>query len=124
MVAIAIDEDDIIIKMDFRLVKICTTVPQKNSDAIREALGKAGAGAIGNYSYCSFSVTGKGRFKPNKEANPHIGTANKLEIVEEEQIEVVCERVHAKQIIEALKKAHPYEEPIIDIFPLIDEEDL
>jgi len=106
------------------MVKISTTVPQENADAIREALGRAGAGAIGNYSFCSFSVTGKGRFMPNSKANPHIGKENELEIVEEEQIEVVCERINAKSIIKALKKAHPYEEPIIDIFPLIEEEDL
>lgn len=110
--------------MDFKFVKISTTVPRENADMVREALGKAGAGAIGNYSYCSFSVTGKGRFKPNDKAHPHIGTANELEIVEEEQIEVVCERAIAKQVISKLRKAHPYEEPIIDIFPLIDEEDL
>jgi hypothetical protein len=110
--------------MNFRLVKISTTVPQNDADVVREALGKAGAGAVGNYSYCSFSVTGKGRFKPNQNANPHIGKADILEIVEEEQIEVVCQRDIAKQVIAALRKAHPYEEPIIDIFSLINEEDL
>ena len=110
--------------MDFRLIKISTTVPHKNADAIREVLGKAGAGSLGNYSYCSFSLTGKGRFRPNVQANPHIGAANTFEMVDEEQIEVVCQRTSAKQVIAALRKAHPYEEPIIDIIPLIDEDDL
>lgn len=108
--------------MDFTRVKISTTVPLENADQLRDALGKAGAGVIGEYSFCSFSVTGKGRFKPSENADPHIGEANKLEVVEEEQIEVVCGRAIAKQVIAALKAAHPYEEVIVDITPLIDEE--
>ena len=108
--------------MDFKRVKISTTVPVENADQLRHALGEAGAGKVGDYSFCSFSVTGKGRFMPNEDADPHIGEANKLEVVEEEQIEVVCDRVDAKQVIVALKEAHPYEEVIIEITPLIDEE--
>lgn len=110
--------------MDFKRVKISTTVPVENADQLRQALGEVGAGKIGEYSFCSFSVTGKGRFMPSENANPHIGEANKLEVVEEEQIEVVCDRTLAKQVISALKSAHPYEEVIIDITPLIDEETL
>lgn len=108
--------------MDFKRVKISTTVPVENADQLRDALGKAGAGKVGEYSFCSFSVTGKGRFMPSENANPHIGHANKLEVVEEEQIEVVCDRAIAKQVVAALKSAHPYEEVIIEITPLINEE--
>jgi hypothetical protein len=108
--------------MNFKRVKISTTVPIENADQLRDALGKAGAGNIGEYSFCSFSVTGKGRFMPSENANPHIGEANKLETVEEEQVEVACDRTIAKHVIAALKSAHPYEEVIIDITPLIDEE--
>lgn len=110
--------------MNFKRVKITTTVPLENADEIREALGKAGAGVVGNYSFCSFSTIGKGRFMPNDQANPHIGEANKLEAVEEEQVEVTCDRTIAKQVIATLKAAHPYEEVIVEITPLIDEEDL
>jgi hypothetical protein len=110
--------------MNFRRVKITTTVPLENADAVREALGKAGAGVVGNYSFCSFSVVGKGRFMPNDRANPHIGEANELETVEEEQIEVTCDRDKAKQVIAALQQAHPYEEPIIGITPLLTEDEL
>ncbi len=110
--------------MNFKRVRITTTVPHENADVIRKALGEAGAGSIGDYRYCSFSITGKGRFMPTEQADPHIGEANKLEVVEEEQIEVICERDKAKQVIAALQQAHPYEEPIVDIVPLLDEEDL
>lgn len=110
--------------MKFTYVKITTTVPHKDADKIRQVFGDAGAGSIGDYRFCSFSVTGKGRFIPTKQADPHIGKANKLEVVEEEQIEVICERDNARQVIEAIRKAHPYEEPVIDIVPLLSEEDL
>lgn len=110
--------------MDFKRVKIGTTVPVEDADKLRNALGEAGAGKIGEYSFCSFSVTGKGRFKPSENADPHIGEAGRLEVVEEERIEVACERAMAKQVIVALKAAHPYEEAIIEITPLIDEDQL
>lgn len=110
--------------MNFKCVKISTTVPKDGADAVRNALGKTGAGVVGNYTFCSFSLIGTGRFIPNEQSNPHIGSANTLEMVEEEKIEVVCQRAIAKQVVAALKKAHPYEEPIIDIMPLINEEDL
>jgi len=110
--------------MECKRVKISTTVPLDSVEAVRQAIGDAGAGQIGNYSHCSFSHIGQGRFMPNDEANPHIGEAGKLEVVEEEHIEVVCDRSIAKQVLQALREAHPYEEVIADIVPLLDEEDL
>jgi len=110
--------------MDFKRVKISTTVPIENADALRDALGKAGAGTFGEYTFCSFSSRGIGRFKPSENANPHIGKANKLEAVEEEQVEVICQREDAKQVIAALKAVHPYEEVIVEIVPLLDENQL
>ena len=110
--------------MNFKRIKLITTVPPQQADALRQALGEAGAGRVGEYSYCSFSRVGKGRFMPSENANPYIGQVHQLETVEEEQVEVICERNVAKQVIEALRSAHPYEEPIIDIVPLLDENDL
>lgn len=107
--------------MDFTKVKIVTFVPIADADKIRQALGKAGAGQIGEYSYCSYSVIGKGRFTPSGNANPHIGELNQPEIVDEERIEVVCERSVAKSVIAAMKESHPYEEVAFDIYPLLDE---
>lgn len=105
-------------------VKIVVFVPLTHADKVREVIGKAGGGVIGNYDYCSFSTKGIGRFKPNDKANPHIGKANKLESVEEERIEFVCESKKAKSVIAAIKKVHPYEEVALDVYPLIDEEEL
>jgi hypothetical protein len=101
------------------LVKLVVFVPEQNADEVREALGKAGAGKIGEYSFCSFSIKGKGRFKPSEKASPHIGDANKLEAVNEERIEVACEKDEALQIIKVIKGVHPYEEVVIDIYPML-----
>src|SRR5688500_18324821 len=107
-----------------KLVKIITTIPKEDGDKIRKTLGDAGAGKIGKYSYCSITTNIEGRFKPLAGANPTVGEVGKLEVVKEEKIEVVCQREIAKKVIKALKKAHPYEEPIIEIHPLLTEEDL
>jgi len=83
-------------------------------------MGKAGAGHIGNYSFCSFSSKGVGRFKPEKGAHPAIGEVGKLESVEEERIEIICNRDVLKDVIAAIKKVHPYEEVALDIYSLED----
>jgi len=110
--------------MKFTRVKIFTTVPSEYAAKVRQALGNAGAGEIGEYTFCSFSVAGTGRFIPSDKANSHIGKPGSLAEVKEEKIEVVCQRSQAKQIIAALKAAHPYEEVAMDIHPLITESEL
>ena len=105
-------------------VKIVVTVPTDNAKKVKDALCNAGAGAIGNYSYCTNTTKSVGTFMPNEKANPYIGEANKLEIVNEDRIEVICEIEKVKHVVSELRKAHPYEEPAIDIIPLINEEDL
>lgn len=99
-------------------VKIVVFVPESHADAVREAIGKTGAGKIGNYTFCSFSSSGFGRFKPGTGASPTIGQIGKFESVEEERIEFVCPRDLVKVVIEAIKGAHPYEEVAYDIYPL------
>lgn len=97
---------------------IITTVPETHADQVREAMGRSGAGRVGNYSFCSFSVKGTGRFKPEAGANPFIGQQGVLETVDEERIEAVCRKEKLEKVIEAIKQAHPYEETIIDIYPV------
>lgn len=93
-------------------------MPLTHTDAVRQAMGEAGAGKLGSYSFCSFSYRGTGRFKPEAGANPTIGKVGELESVEEECIEVVCSREIAKEVIVAIKKVHPYEEPAIEVYSL------
>lgn len=99
-------------------VKIVVFVPESHADAVREAIGKAGAGKIGNYTFCSFSSKGVGRFKPEEGARPAIGEVGKWESVQEERIEVVCERSLMENVVAAIKEVHPYEEVALDIYPL------
>ncbi|MDD5625745.1 MAG: hypothetical protein PHG83_01095 [Patescibacteria group bacterium] len=93
-------------------------MPESHTDIVREAMGRAGAGKIGNYTYCSFSSKGIGRFKPEEGARPNIGEVGKFESVAEERIEVVCERDKVIDVIGAIKKVHPYEEVALDIYPM------
>jgi hypothetical protein len=110
--------------IEVKKVKIFVTIPTESTEIVRKAICDAGAGVIGNYSYCTTSVKSVGTFIPNEEAKPYIGKNNKLEYVDEDKLEVICNIEIAKKVIKALRKAHPYEEPAIDIVPLIDENDL
>ena len=107
-----------------KLVKLVVFVPEIHTDIVREAMGKAGAGVIGNYDFCSFSTKGVGRFKPLEGAKPTIGEVGKFESVNEERIETVCLREKVKEVIKAIKEVHPYDEVAFDIYPLLSEEEL
>jgi len=98
--------------------KLVIYAPLSHAQEVRRALGEAGAGKIGNYSHCTFSVRGVGRFLPLAGADPHIGDVGKLEEVEEERIETVCRGAVLKDVLEAVRAVHPYEEPAIDVYPI------
>lgn len=102
------------------LVKIVVTVPEPEAHELRRIIGAAGGGQVGKYSYCSYSVVGTGSFFPEEGAHPTIGQVGKLEKVPEERIEVTCQRAEASVVVAAIKKAHSYEEPAIDVYPLLD----
>lgn len=99
-------------------VKLVVFVPLSHTDAVRRALGEAGAGTIGNYNFCSFSTRGVGRFRGNESSHPVIGSAEKYEQVEEERIEVVVSREILNAVVEKMKTVHPYEEVAFDVYPL------
>jgi len=105
--------------MNTKFLKIVVYTPETHADKIRKAIAEAGAGHVGNYDYCSFSVKGTGRFRGGKGTNPYIGESGKIEEVEEERIETILEPEKLDQVLEAIKKVHPYEEPAIDIYPLL-----
>lgn len=105
-------------------VKIVVTVPQIHTEKVLKAMGNAGAGSLGNYKNCSFVISGTGRFLPLPGATPTIGKVGKLEKVPEDRIEMICLRKKGKEVIKAMKKAHPYEDPAYDIYSLLSEEEL
>ena len=106
-----------------KTVKIFVTVPSENVAEVRKAMCDAGAGVIGNYTYCSTSIKSIGTFIPNDDAKPYIGEQNKMEFVNEEKLDVICDVEKVKNVIIKLREAHPYEEPAIDIVPLLNETD-
>ncbi|MBE5820781.1 MAG: hypothetical protein E7310_08305 [Clostridiales bacterium] len=109
---------------DIKKVKIIVTVPAENLEEVRNAICNEGAGIIGEYSHCTMTTKCIGTSKPSDNANPYIGEKNNLTFIEEEKLEVMCDINIVKKVLKKLREVHPYEEPAIDIIPLIDEEDL
>lgn len=106
------------------MFKIVTFVPIKDAAKVRLAMGDAGAGVSGNYHHASFSTKGVGRFIPGRGAHPTIGKVGELSEVEEERIEVICQKEKVKDVVAAIKSSHPYEEVPMEIYELVDVGDL
>lgn len=103
---------------EVRLKKLVVFVPKEAEVKVREALGKAGAGAVGKYSHCSFSSEGTGRFLPEDGSHPTIGQIGQLEAVSEVRIETIFPKTIEKKVLSVMFKAHPYEEVAYDIYSL------
>ncbi len=96
-------------------------VPASHLELVKDALFEAGAGSLGGYQRCSWQVAGEGQFLPGADSDPHIGTAGQLERVEEYKVEMVCHPDCISAAIDALKAAHPYEEPAWDVVATLSE---
>jgi hypothetical protein len=105
-------------------VLIITTLPEKNVNEVLDAISAVGGGTLGEYTHCAFTNSGTGRFKPSAAANPHVGTIGEINAEPEVRIETFCTRAAAKTVVQAIRKAHPYEEPVIYVLPLLDEAEL
>ncbi len=105
-------------------VQIVFTVNKSDLDPLLKAMGEAGAGVLGEYTFCSFSSEGFGRFLPGDSAQPHVGDVGEINREAEVRVETFCLRGEAKGVVSAIKAAHPYEEPVIYIIPLLSEDDL
>ncbi|MDQ3616713.1 MAG: Nif3-like dinuclear metal center hexameric protein [Actinomycetota bacterium] len=101
------------------LDKIVTFVPREDAERLRAAITAAGAGSIGDYSGCTFTVEGEGRFRPRDGARPVIGRVGEPEVVAESRIEAVLPRARRREVVEAMRAAHPYEEPAFDVLELV-----
>lgn len=99
--------------------KVVTFVPPEHLEAVLGALFREGAGVIGNYRDCAFFTLGTGTFLPGKEARPFIGAPEQRESVEEIRVEVEVSSTKLYRVIQALGKAHPYEQPVIDVYELV-----
>ncbi|TEB15421.1 putative GTP cyclohydrolase 1 type 2 [Pelotomaculum sp. FP] len=98
--------------------KLAVFVPMGHLDQVRSAIAEAGAGWIGNYSHCTFAVPGTGTFKPLAGANPFIGSIGEIEQVQEIRLETVVPAKRVNGVLQAMSKAHPYEEVAYDLYRL------
>ena len=98
--------------------KLVIYVPQTHIEQVRLAASNAGAGRIGKYDNCFFMSSGIGTFKPLKGAKPHQGNIGKLERIGEVRIETTVPKSKLKKVMAAIKKVHPYEEVVCDIYEL------
>jgi len=98
--------------------KLVVFVPEEAADKVGQAMGDAGAGKLGNYSHCSFSSEGAGRFLPLDGAAPAFGKVGTLEEVREVRIEALVLKERLSEILSAVRAAHPYEEVAYDVYPL------
>jgi len=100
------------------LVKFITFVPPEYTESILEAAASAGAGVIGEYSFCSFTTAGTGTYKPSEYADPFEGKAGELSRCPENRIEMIIPEPFISKVIDATRKVHPYEDMAYDIIPL------
>jgi hypothetical protein len=100
--------------------KLVVFIPVSHLEQVRNALCSAGAGKIGEkYDHCTFITPGTGTFRPLKGARPHFGKYGKLEKVKEARLETIVSQKDLKKVLRVMRKAHPYEVPAFDLYPLI-----
>jgi hypothetical protein len=99
--------------------KLIVFVPREALDSVREALFAAGAGRIGDYEHCSWYTEGTGTFLGGVGTSPNVGRAGREERVNELRLETVFPAELQDEVLAALRRAHPYEEPAFDIYELL-----
>jgi dinuclear metal center YbgI/SA1388 family protein len=104
------------------LLKIVVFTPIESTQQVIDEMAEAGAGQIGNYDRCAYQVSGVGTFRPQPGADPHVGEIGQIAETTENRIEMVLRRKDLSSVVEALRRAHPYEEPAFDVIELVDTE--
>ena len=99
--------------------KLIVFVPPEALDAVRSAVFEAGAGRIGDYERCSWYTEGTGTFLGGEDTSPTVGEAGREECVPELRLETVFPAARHDEVVAALRRAHPYEEPAFDVYPLL-----
>ena len=105
-------------------IMIVVGVPEPHVEAVLDAIASAGGGVLGDYTHCGYVSGGQGRFLPGEAAHPAVGGKGIVNRVDEARIETFCTRARAKAVAAAIRAAHPYEEPVIYLIPLLAESDL
>jgi dinuclear metal center YbgI/SA1388 family protein len=101
-----------------QMLKLTVFVPHAHADAVRDALFSAGAGKVGGYDQCSFNVAGAGTFRAGEGTDPYVGERGRRHSEEETRIEVLLPAPLEKDVLAAMRGAHPYEEVAFDLYLL------
>lgn len=107
--------------MNFQYVSIVSYCPLEEADAIRDGLNELGILTVGDYDQVFTYQLSQGSWRPLPGSNPHIGTLGEIERAEEARIEFRCEESRAAEAVAKIRELHPYEEPVINVFPLLNE---
>ena len=100
--------------------KLVVFVPEEALDAVRDALFAVGAGRIGAYERCSWYTSGTGTFRGGESTHPSVGERGQEERVPELRLETVFPVERQREVVAALRAAHPYEEPAFDVYELVE----
>ncbi len=100
------------------MYKLAFYVPEQYMEKVKNALFEKGAGKIGKYDCCAWQTKGMGQYRPLADSSPHQGQADCLELVDEYLVEMVCEDNLIREVIEELKRVHPYEEVAYAVYPI------
>lgn len=103
------------------MFKLCFYVPESHLESVKAAAFAAGAGKIGDYDSCCWQVAGQGQFRPLAGSDPYLGSHGAVETVAEFKVEMVCDKAHIQQAVDAMRQAHPYEEPAWDVVELVND---
>jgi dinuclear metal center YbgI/SA1388 family protein len=101
--------------------KLVGFVPEGEADDVRQAIFAAGAGVIGDYIHCSFSLPGEGTFLGTEGTRPAVGKAGAEHRTGELRLEAVFPRAARRRVTDAFVAAHSYEEPAFDVYPVENE---
>ncbi|MBE5996195.1 MAG: cytochrome C biogenesis protein [Lachnospiraceae bacterium] len=105
--------------MDLEYVKMEIFIPESHFPSLQKALAEIGAGHIGNYDCClSYSLV-TGTWRPLDGTHPFIGSVGEISSEPELKVEVTVKAEKIRETLSAIKAVHPYEEPVINVIPLI-----
>jgi len=102
------------------MYKLTVFIPKDAKETVKKAMFLAGGGRIGNYDCCAFELEGIGQFKPLQGSRPFIGELDLIEQVSEVRVEMVVAKEYIRDVVSAMKTAHPYETPAYDVIALED----
>jgi len=101
-----------------QLYQLIFYVPASHLALVKEALFAAGGGRLGRYEHCCWQVLGQGQFRPLAGSRPAIGQQDCLGYIDEWRGEMICRATALSAVLQALRQAHPYEEPAYAWWPI------